>query len=149
MYQNKRNRNRGEWVVGSREGAEERSGWKRESGHYEMDGIIIVYIASSLPNNYVKSSALCWLRRGHEQQDSNSVTVGQCPQSDMPDQEGSHNYPRCYSPCSKEPPVSFEARPHMQWSRIAPRKGVFSLSCQDHVQILIASTKNLAWKKQT
>ena len=84
-------------------------GWKHESGHYEMYGIIIVYIVSSLPTNHVKSPAQCWLQRGHEQQDSNSVTVAQCPQSEMPAREGSRNPPRHYGSCSKEPPVHFEA----------------------------------------
>lgn len=93
-YQNKRNRNRGGCVVGSREGAGERFDWKHESGRYKMYGIIIVYIVSSLPTNHVKSPAQCWLWRGQDQQDSNSVTVAQCPQSEVRAQEGSHNPPK-------------------------------------------------------
>lgn len=76
-------------MVGSREEAGEMFDWKHESGCYEMYGIIIVYIVSSLPNNHVKPLAQCWQWRGHEQQDSNSVTVARCPQSEVPAREGS------------------------------------------------------------
>lgn len=71
MYQNKRSRVGGWWEAG--EGFE----WKHESGHYDMYGIIIVYIAYPLPTNHIKSPAQCWLWRGHEQQDSNSVTLAE------------------------------------------------------------------------
>lgn len=126
-YQNKRNRNQSGWVVGSGEGAVERFGWKYESGHYNTYGIIIVYIVSSLPNNHVKSPAQCWHWRGHEQQDSNSITVAWCPQSEVLVWEGSHSLSRCYSSCSLQCTLRYD--PLMQLSQVPWRKGSFSLSC--------------------
>lgn len=140
MYQNKRKRNQCGWVVGHREGAEERFCWKHESKHWEMCRIVIAYIVSSLPNNHVRPPAQFCLCRGQELQDSGSVTVavssargtgpGRISQSPrtlwFPQQRASalrHN-----RTCSAE-------------------KRHFLAFTSKQCPVLMASIKNLSWKK--
>lgn len=107
-----------------------------------MYGITIVYIVSSLPNHHVKSPAQCWLWRGHEQQDSNIITVAQCPQSEVLAQEGSH---RPCGSCSRE--IDSGGLSDMTHHTIVTSSTeAVSLSGQDNVKILTTSDRNLSRK---
>lgn len=76
------------------------------------------------------------LLRGQELQDSSSTTVAVSSA-----QEESHNPAKYDGSYSKEPMLCGTT------SHAALNKSIFLLSCQNNVQILMASIKNFSWKE--